>query len=64
MALRVAGPDCRVAVSVSKEDGLQVSHVYCQNKVRGIKCRLEAIPGKKAHVLSNECFEPLPCPKD
>jgi len=64
MALRVSGSNCWVTVSVAKDDGLQVSHVYCQSKAKGIKCRLEGIPGKKTYVLCSECLEPVSCPKD
>jgi hypothetical protein len=59
MALRVSGSSCWVAVSIAKDDGLQVSHVYCQSKARGVKCRLEGVPGKKTYVLCSECLEPV-----
>jgi hypothetical protein len=61
MALCVSGSNCWVAVSVAKDDGLQVSHVYCQSKARGVKCRLKGLPGKKTYVLCSECFEPVSC---
>lgn len=63
MALRVSGSNCWVAVSVAKDGDTKVSHVYCQSKTRGVKCRLEGVPGKKAYVLCSECFEPVTCLK-
>jgi hypothetical protein len=63
MALRVSGSKCRVAVSSAKEDGDQVSHVFCESKLRGVRCRLEGIPGKKAYVLCGDCFQPVDAKK-
>jgi len=59
MALRVSGSKCRVAVSSAKENGDDVSHVFCESKLYGMRCRLEGIPGKKAYVLCSDCLQPV-----
>ena len=59
MALRISGPKCRVSVTSAKENGDHVSHLFCESKLHGVRCRLEGVPGKKAYVLCNECFQPV-----
>ncbi len=59
MAIRLASSDCRIALSLGDKDGAHVSHVYCQSRQSGLKCRLDGKPGKKAYVMCRECFEPV-----
>ena len=57
MALRLSGHRCCIAKTSAKEGDGYVSHLYCQNRIRGIKCPLEGIPGEKPYVLSTSCVE-------
>ncbi len=59
MALKVSGDKCRVAVSFGKDGDNAVSHVFCESKLYGVRCRLDGIPGKKAYVLCSDCFQPI-----
>ena len=59
MALKLTGAKCRVAMTSSKDGDSHVSHVFCESKLHGVRCRLEGVPGKKAYVLCNECFQPV-----
>ncbi len=59
MALRVLGSKCRVAVTSARDGGDHVSHVFCDSKLHGVRCRFDGVPGKKAYVLCNECFQPV-----
>jgi hypothetical protein len=31
--------------------------MFCKSRLRGIKCPLEGLPGKKPYELSEECIE-------
>jgi hypothetical protein len=63
VALRVSGSKCRVAVTSGKDGACQVSHVFCESKLYGVKCRLDGIDGRKPYVLCAECFQPADCSK-
>ncbi|OGS56079.1 MAG: hypothetical protein A3K60_02860 [Euryarchaeota archaeon RBG_19FT_COMBO_56_21] len=51
----MSGSKCWIVTTSVKDGDQYVSHMFCQSKLRGMKCPLEGIPGKKAYVLSNDC---------
>lgn len=57
MALRLSGQKCWVVTTSVKDGDGYVSHMFCQSRIRGIKCPLEGVPGKKAYVLCRDCIE-------
>ncbi len=58
MAMKISGASCRVAVSSGKDGDKHVSHLFCESKIYGLRCRLEGLPGKKAYVLCSDCLQP------
>lgn len=57
MALRLSGQKCWVVTTSVRDGDGYVSHIFCQSRIRGIKCPLEELPGKKAYVLSEDCIQ-------
>ncbi len=57
MALRLSSSKCRVALTTGNEGNSKVSHMFCESKLYGVRCKLDGKPGKKAYVLCNDCFQ-------
>jgi hypothetical protein len=57
MAIRLQGSNCWVATSSGKEDDREVVFMYCQSRLRGVKCPHEDVPGATPFVLGPKCFE-------
>jgi len=57
MALRLSGQACWVVTTSVRDGDGYVSHMYCKSRLRGVKCPLEGLPGKKPYELSEECIE-------
>lgn len=57
MAIRLNGSNCWVSTSVGKEGDREVVFVFCQSRLRGMRCPREGIPGATPFELDTACFE-------
>jgi hypothetical protein len=60
MAMRLSGRNCRIATSNAKDGDRDVTHLFCQSRLRGLKCPLEGVPGVRPFELGAACFESVP----
>ena len=60
MALRLSGTNCWISTSCAKDGDRHVTHLFCQSRLRGLKCPLEGVPGVRPFELGAACFESVP----
>ncbi|MBE0519194.1 MAG: hypothetical protein IH630_08260 [Thermoplasmata archaeon] len=67
MALRLLRSRCWIVTNQGREGDENTTYMFCQTKLRGMRCPLKEIPGKIAFELSSDCFEAVrkesPCKK-
>lgn len=59
MAMRATGTNCWISVSCVKEGENYTTHIYCQSRLRGLKCPLEGTAGAKPFELSPACLKKI-----
>ena len=57
MAMRLSGTNCWISTKCAKDGDEYTTYVFCQSKLRGLKCPHEGTNGAKPFKLNPECFK-------